>query len=107
MLYIHYLHIILIQMDQSINQRIKEYLKSEGASKVALFGSYTGESFNSTSDIDILVRFKAPKGLFELSRIQRSLSQSIGFKIDLVTEKAVSPYLVDELEKSLVVLYEE
>ncbi|MES0490053.1 MAG: nucleotidyltransferase family protein [Leptospirales bacterium] len=94
-------------MIANINETIMKYLKHEGAEKVGLFGSYSSGNFTSSSDIDVLVRFKAPKGLFELSRIQRELSENTGYPIDLVTEKSISPYLADELEKSMVVLYEE
>ena len=94
-------------MNQSINLKIKDFLVNQGASKIAVFGSYSGENFNSTSDIDILVNFHTAKGLLELSRIQRTLSQNIGYKIDLVTEKALSPHISKEIENSMVILYEE
>jgi len=91
----------------SVNEIILNYLKDEGAEKVGLFGSYSSGNFTSSSDIDVLVRFKSPKGLFALSRIQRELSENTGYHIDLVTEKSVSPYLARVVEESLVVLYEE
>lgn len=90
-----------------LNQKIEEYLRSEGAEIVGLFGSYPKGNFTSTSDIDVYVKFKSPKGLFDLSRIRRELTESTGYPIDLVTEKSISPYLAEEVEKSLVILYEE
>jgi len=94
-------------MRSDLNKMIENYLKNEGAKKIGLFGSYAKGTFSSTSDIDVLVKFETPKGLFDLSRIQRELSENTGYKIDLVTENSISPYLVEELKTSLVILYEE
>lgn len=56
-----------------------------------LFGSVVRGDEKQTSDIDILVEFEhdAHIGLFEFSRLQRTLSGILGCKVDLVTPEAL------------------
>lgn len=56
-----------------------------------LFGSVVRGDEKQTSDIDILVEFKkdAHIGLFEFSRLQRTLSEMLGCDVDLVTAEAL------------------
>jgi hypothetical protein len=41
------------------------------------------------------VEFSERKSLPELVRIERELSEALGIKVDLLTEKSISPYLPD------------
>ncbi len=56
-----------------------------------LFGSVVRGDEKQTSDIDILVEFEhdAHIGLFEFSRLQRTLSGILGCEVDLVTPEAL------------------
>lgn len=56
-----------------------------------LFGSVVRGDEKQTSDIDILVEFEhdARIGLFEFSRLQRTLSEMLGCKVDLATPEAL------------------
>lgn len=81
-------------------------LKPHGVVRVSVFGSFARGEAGPGSDIDILVRFKDPKSLFELVRIQDELEQALHRKVDLVTEGAVSPYLIDIIRREEVVILE-
>ena len=70
-----------------------------------LFGSYAHGQTSPKSDIDILVRFSRPKSLFQLVRIEDEIEETLHMKVDLVTEKAVSPYLVDAIRRDEVVIF--
>jgi predicted nucleotidyltransferase len=61
---------------------------------------------NSKSDLDILVQFSGRKSLLDIVRIERELGESTGVKVDLQTEKSMSPYLKPYIEKDLLVLYQ-
>ena len=87
-----------------IYQRIKEHLRLRGASRVAIFGSYSRDQETKDSDIDVLVRFRNPKSLIEIAGIERELTARIRKKIDLVTEKSVSPYMIKGIEKEMIVI---
>jgi predicted nucleotidyltransferase len=57
------------------------------------------------SDLDVLVNFRDRKSLLTLVRIERELSESIGVRVDLLTEQSVSPYLIDRIKSELKVIY--
>ncbi len=56
-----------------------------------LFGSIVHGKERQTSDVDLLVEFEqdARIGLFEFSRLQRTLSGMLGCRVDLVTPEAL------------------
>lgn len=85
---------------------IRANLEREGAKKISLFGSFARGEIRLDSDIDILVEFKERKSLFEIVRIERELSEKLGIKVDLLTEKSISPYIIPHIKKEMVVIYE-
>lgn len=86
-------------------RKIARLLEEQGAKKIAIFGSYVRGEEKPESDIDILVEFKERKSLLEFVKIERELSQSVGIKVDLLTEKAISPYLIDRIKSEMEVIY--
>jgi len=79
-------------------------LAKAGAKKAAVFGSYARGEANSRSDLDILVRFSTRKSLLDLVRLERELSEHLGIKIDLLTEKSVSPYLLKTIKQEAMII---
>ena len=90
---------------KEIFEKIGRILKDQGARKVAVFGSYVRDEQKPESDIDIIVEFSERKSLLELVRIERDLSEVLGIKVDLLTEKSISPYLIDTIKKEMEVIY--
>lgn len=78
--------------------------RQAGATFLALFGSHARGNPRPESDVDVLVRFGEAKSLLDLASIENDLSESIGRKVDLVTEGAVSPALRKAIAADLVVL---
>jgi predicted nucleotidyltransferase len=87
-----------------MKKTILKILKPHGVRRVAIFGSYARGEAGPGSDVDILVRFTRPKSLFDLVRIEEELQQALHLKVDLLTEKAVSPYLIDAVRRDEVVI---
>jgi predicted nucleotidyltransferase len=85
-------------------EKILSFLKKEGATKVAIFGSYARGEERPESDIDVLVVFSETKGLLNLVRIERELSEFLGLKVDLLTEESISPYLIEGIKKEAKVI---
>lgn len=81
-------------------------LRSHGAKRIGVFGSYARGDMNPESDIDILVEFSERKSLLDIVGIEQELSESLGIKVDLLTEKFISPYLIDRIKKETAVIYE-
>ncbi len=80
-------------------------LRSYGAKKIAVFGSYARGEQRKGSDLDLLVEFKQDKSLLEFARIERELSEQLGIKANLLTERAISPYIVKRVKDEARVLY--
>ncbi len=89
------------------NEKIKELLKRNSVSKLGVFGSTVRNEDNSESDVDLLVEFSKSKGLLAVIKLERELEEIIGRKIDLVTEKSISPYLRKNVLNDLKIIYEE
>ena len=89
-----------------IFKKVATILASYGAKKISIFGSYAREEANPESDMDIIVEFSEGKTLLDIVGIEQELSEALGIKVDLLTEKSISPYLVDRIKKEMVVIYE-
>lgn len=91
---------------KEINAAIVEYLLRYNAERIAVFGSYARGEQTPKSDLDVLVSFRDLFGLLKLVRIERGLSEKLGIKVDLVTERAVRNQKIKEaIEGDLQVIY--
>jgi uncharacterized protein len=84
------------------------FCKKYGIRKLSLFGSAQRGELGPESDIDLLVDFEEERtpGLFELSRMEIELTQTLGRKVDLRTPAELSKYFRDEVVRSSEVQYE-
>lgn len=58
---------------------------------IGLFGSFVRGEQKKGSDIDLLVEFREPIGLFKFLELEEHLSEVLGRKVDLVSRKALKP----------------
>ncbi len=72
-------------------------LASLGVRSLDLFGSVARGDAGSASDVDLLVDFDRPIGLFHFFRVQRRLEEILGCKVDLVMRDAVKRQLRDRI----------
>ncbi len=91
---------------EEIETTVISILGRYGARKIGLFGSYARGEQRPDSDLDLLVEFADGKSLLTLVRIERELSENLGIKVDLLTEQAISPYLIDRVKSELKVIYQ-
>jgi predicted nucleotidyltransferase len=81
-------------------------LQSYDASRVGIFGSYSRGDAEPNSDLDVLVDFNTRKSLLTLVRIRRELTEALGVEVDLLTENAISPHLIDKIKSELRIIYQ-
>ena len=79
--------------------------RRHGVLRLRVFGSVALGTASEDSDIDLLVDLARPIGFFELVALERELAESIGRRVDLQTEAALSPYLRDAILQDARVIY--
>ena len=67
--------------------------KEFGLKEIGIFGSYVRGEHSQESDIDILIEIERPIGFIKFMRLENHLSKILGVKVDLVTRKALKPYI--------------
>ena len=86
---------ILAQRKKALEQKYK-------VKQIGLFGSCVRGEQRKGSDIDVLVEFEEPIGLFEFVDLEAYLSELIGGKVDLVMKTALKPrigrHILEEVE---------
>jgi predicted nucleotidyltransferase len=75
-----------------------------GARNVRVFGSLARGEGNEDSDLDLLVTLGEGRSLLDLVGLKQDLEDLIHRPVDVVTERALSPYLRDRVLSEAVPL---
>ena len=78
-------------------------LDAFGVARLSLFGSFARDEGRDDSDVDLLVEFNRPIGMFEFARLQRTLGEIVGHPVDLVTQAALKPQLREQILREAVI----
>ncbi len=81
----------LNEIKKILEENKAELRKRFRVKKIGVFGSYARNEQKNKSDLDILVEFSEPIGLFEFMDLEDYLVDLVGVKIDLVSKKALKP----------------
>jgi uncharacterized protein len=68
----------------------REQLQAMGVKSLDLFGSVARDEAKSSSDIDLLVEFNRPVGLFEFIEVRLYLEDLLGYPVDMGTLDALT-----------------
>lgn len=72
----------------------KGELKNQyGVKEIGIFGSYVRGKQKDVSDLDILIELEKPIGFVKFMKLEKRISEIIGIRVDLVTKKALKPYI--------------
>lgn len=80
-------------IEKIIQKNRKELEERYNLKEIGVFGSYTHGKQKKDSDIDILVEVKRPMGFVKFIKLEKYLSKLLDIKVDLVTKKALKPYI--------------
>ena len=74
--------------------------KDYAVKEIGLFGSFSDDSYNEDSDIDLLVVLEKPIG-WKFFSLELYLEQIFGRKIDLVTKNALKDQIKENILKQV------
>ena len=74
-------------------------------SMIGIFGSYARGENNPESDLDLLVNFNKRINLLDLIGLEQDLSEKLGIKVDLITDRSVNPKLRSYINSDLQLIY--
>ena len=89
---------ILSEHRQEIKKKLK--LKSIG-----IFVSYVRGKSKKRSDVDVLVEFSEPIGIFAFLDLEDYLQDIFGLKVDLVSRKALKPKIGENILSEVVYVW--
>lgn len=64
-----------------------------GITFIGVFGSYIRNEQHQGSDLDVLVAFTSPPGLFKVVELQDELSNLLETSVDLVVRSELKPHI--------------
>ncbi len=74
-----------------------ELREAYGVDSIALFGSIVRDEAGPNSDIDLLVEFNRPVGMFLFLELKEYLEKILGHRVDLVTRSGLKRQLRDRI----------
>ena len=72
-------------------------LDAHGVQSLALFGSMARDEAGPESDVDLLVEYSRPVGLFEVVDLKEYLEKLLGRRVDLVLREDLKPRIRDRI----------
>jgi len=85
-----------------LERRKPEIQRKFKVKEIGIFGSYTKGKQKENSDVDILVEFSEPVGLFEFMDLEEYLQSLFGVKVDLVSRKALKPHIGERILREVI-----
>ncbi len=80
-----------------LRERQADLHEQYGIKSLALFGWVARDEARPDSDVDLLVEFERPVGLFAFIGLQQHLESLFGCKVDLGTPRSLKPYLKERV----------
>jgi predicted nucleotidyltransferase len=75
----------------------QELVDHYNISTLSVFGSVARDDARQDSDVDILVEFSQPVGLFQFIGLQQRLEALLGSKVDLGTPRSLKPRIKERV----------
>ena len=92
-------------LDTNVGEDVLELCRRNDISYLGVFGSFSRGEQTDKSDLDLLVTFSTGKSLIDHIRIEKEFESLLGRKVDLITERSLSPYIAPVIKKDLKRIY--
>ena len=90
------------QVKEIANKNMRTLEKDYFVKSLGVFGSVAIRENTESSDIDMLVEFSKPVGLFKFIKLEDYLSNLMGKNVDLVTKNALKPMIKEEILQNTI-----
>ncbi|KAB8334269.1 nucleotidyltransferase [Scytonema tolypothrichoides VB-61278] len=80
----------------------RQQLQAMGVKSLELFGSVARDEAGPDSDVDFLVEFDRPVGLFDFSKVRLYLEDVLGCSVDMGTQNALREHLREPVLKDVI-----
>jgi predicted nucleotidyltransferase len=92
---------------KTIQEKVIPIFSKYPVTYAGVFGSFARGEENKESDVDIMIRLEPDNSftLYDLIGLQLELTENIGRKVDLVTEKGVDKYIRKYIVRDLFPIY--
>lgn len=84
--------------------RLEALAARHGATRLRVFGSVARGEASPASDVDILVTMQPGRSLLDLGALQMHLSDELGCKVDVVSERGLRPPRRERIRAEAVTL---
>lgn len=85
-----------------LKQSIPHLKESYSVRRLGVFGSFARGDASQKSDVDILIEFTQPIGLFKLIELEDRLETLLKRDVDVVTVNALKPLIKDVILRETV-----
>lgn len=92
----------LQEICQSLRQLLPVIAEEYQVKSIGVFGSFVRQEQRADSDLDLLVAFVDPPGLFRFIELENYLSDRLGLQVDLVMQDALKPALGVQILQEVV-----
>jgi len=76
---------------------IREIAARYGATHLRVFGSFARGTQQKDSDLDLLIDLEPGRSLLDIVAIQQDIEDALGLRVDVVTERSLSPHIRDAI----------
>lgn len=90
---------------EEIGQKISPLLKKYDVEYAGVFGSVARGEDTIASDIDLLVKFQQPLGMFTFIHLENELTRVLDKKVDLATEQSLHRLIKKNVLRDLRICY--
>lgn len=80
-----------------LKEQRKELKEHFNVASLSLFGSVARDEASADSDVDLLVEFSEPVGLFQFIELQQRLEELLDCKVDLGTPRSLKPRIKEQV----------
>ena len=94
------------EIKSTLSVHREELIQKYKIKEIGIFGSYVRGEQNKQSDVDILIEFDeaANFSLLDFIRLENSLSDLLGVKVDLVEKQTLKPRIGKHVLQEVVII---